>query len=187
MKNIFTEGWELRCETQLLAENRNRQRVYICSPLRAQNRNEVIGNMRNAKAYMYYAFNVMGYLAFAPHAFLPAFLNDEDESDRKFALAYGLQVLKQCQAIFVCGARISQGMEGEIFEAARMGLSIRVFAPSLLPKIKQIWSMAGGDPKAIETDIIHLTMASEKPVTCYTQNILAYEQSEKENKYAVSI
>ena len=171
MKNIFTDGWELRCETQFLTEDRERRKVYICSPLRAQDRKGVLRNMRNAKAYMHYAFGAMKCLAYAPHAFLPAFLDDEIEDDRKFALALGYRILKKCQSIFVCGNKISQGMEGEIAEAAKQGIVIRGFESSLMQNVKRIVADATGDVKKIVLDQSHPPMASENPITSHIRFI----------------
>ena len=185
MKNIFTEGWELRCETQL--PDPNRPSAYICSPLRDPSKGGVLKNMRRAKAYTFYAMEMLGYTAFAPHAFLPAFLDGEIEQDRALALWFGLQVLKRCGELFVCGNFISRGMEGEIAEAAKLGLVIRVFESSLMQNVKRIVVDATGDVKKIVLDQSHPPMASENPITSHIRFINDLTQYEKGLQHALSV
>ena len=87
--NIFTDNWESRLESQFLKNNRCCKKVYICSPLSAETDEEMLSNMRNARAYMYYAMTVMGYAARAPHAYLPMLLCDKIPSERAAALTFG--------------------------------------------------------------------------------------------------
>ena len=185
MKNIFTEDWELRCETQL--PDPNRPRAYICSPLRDPSKDGVLKNMRRAKAYMFYAMEVLGYTAFAPHAFLPAFLDDEIEQDRALALQFGLQVLKRCDELFVCGNSISPGMEGEIAEAAKRDITIRVFNPSLLQNARNIVAGAAGDIRKVALNQCHPPMASENPITSHIRFINDLTQYEKGLQHALSV
>ena len=112
--NIFTDNWESRLESQFLKNNRCCKKVYICSPLSAETDEEMLSNMRNARAYMYYAMIVMGYAARAPHAYLPLLLCDEIPAERAIALRFGLEILEQSDIMLVCGNRLSNGMRGEI-------------------------------------------------------------------------
>lgn len=185
MKNIFTKGWELRCETQL--PDKNRLRAYICSPLRSADTSGVLKNMRKAKAYMFYAAEMMGFAAFAPHAFFPVFLDDEVEQDRALALWFGTQVLKRCDEMFVCGSSTSSGMEGEIAEAAKLGIPIRIFNPTLLQNVRLIVLNAAGDARKIVLDQCHPAMASDSPITCHVQFINSLTQFEKEGLHALSV
>lgn len=125
--NIFTDNWESRLESQFLKNNRCCKKVYICSPLSAETDEEMLSNMRNARAYMYYAMTVMGYAARAPHAYLPMLLCDKIPSERAAALTFGLQLLSDSDMLFVCGSRISQGMRGEILHAVSLNMSIYTF------------------------------------------------------------
>lgn len=69
MKNIFNEGWELRCEAQFQSHSQDSFKAYVCSPLRADTLEDVRKNMLAAKAYMLYALETIGIYAYAPHAF----------------------------------------------------------------------------------------------------------------------
>lgn len=96
MKNIFTEGWELRYEAESMAHNKDKIQAYVCSPLRAAISADVQRNMRTARAYMAYAFEAMHFNAVAPHAYLPVILDDNKPSERALAL---------CNNKGICGRR----------------------------------------------------------------------------------
>ena len=102
--NIFTDNWESRLESQFLKNNRCCKKVYICSPLSAETDEEMLSNMRNARAYMYYAMTVMGYAARAPHAYLPMLLCDKIPSERAAALTFGLQLLSDSDMLLYAAA-----------------------------------------------------------------------------------
>lgn len=78
----------MRCEAQFLTQNKNRERAYICSPLRADDDKLVRQNMHTSKAYMYYASTVLDVAACAPHAYLPFFLCDEKSEDKGAGTAF---------------------------------------------------------------------------------------------------
>ena len=123
MKNIYSQGWELCLEAQFLNENKYRRRAYICSPLRAEQNREIMLNMRAARAYMFYAAVRLGFLARAPHAYLPMLLCDANKNERRLALEFGLELLGISDVMLVCGDHISEGMAGEMLY--RAGLALR--------------------------------------------------------------
>lgn len=106
--------------------------AYICSPLHAETDEKMQINMFAAYLYMQYASATMGYFAKAVHAFLPNILNDNNLEEREQALNLGLQILDKSDILMVCGNRLSEGMKGEIIQAAEKGKRIIVFNENLL-------------------------------------------------------
>lgn len=96
-----------------------RKMLYIASPLRG----DVEQNIANALHYCAVALE-NGYLPIAPHAMYPGVFDDEIPEQRAAALEVGLQFLRQCAGMWVCGDRISAGMQGEIELAQQLGKSV---------------------------------------------------------------
>lgn len=134
-KNLpLPENWEMMLE-QVLLENsvgQKRNRIYICSPCRSDTARGVLRNMKAARIYMFYAhFHFVG-VPKAPHAYLPALLNDNDVAERALALDFGKRLLERCDKLFVCGDKLSEGMYGEIIAAISQGIAVEVFC-------KEVW------------------------------------------------
>ena len=115
-----------------LTQSLKNERAYICSPLHAETDEKMQVNMLAAYMYMQYASATMGYPAKAVHAFLPNILNDNNVEEREQALTLGLQILDKSDVLMVCGDRLSEGMKGEIFQAAEKRKRIIVFNKKLL-------------------------------------------------------
>ena len=94
---------------QFLKNDRCKKRAYICSPLSAVTDEEMVENIKIARAYMYYAMKKMGMNASAPHAYLPMLLCDKVPADRSIALQFGLELLEESDVLLICGNRISSG------------------------------------------------------------------------------
>ena len=67
---------------------------------------------------------LFGCRAVATHAYLPLLLDDNDPAERELALEFGIKLLATCDALIVCGARITSGMAGEIKKAMELGIPI---------------------------------------------------------------
>lgn len=93
------------------------KRAYICSPLFAPAQPEVRRNMLKARMYMEQIAVTYHCRTFAPHAYLPELLDDRNPKERGIALSFGMEVLGICDALIICGNRISPGMRREIQEA----------------------------------------------------------------------
>lgn len=89
--------------------------VYICSPLRG----DIEANVRRAARYCAYAAGC-GVIPIAPHVAWNGIFDDTVPEKRETALRLGLELLKRCDEVWVMGNEISQGMQGEIDEAARL-------------------------------------------------------------------
>lgn len=108
---------------------KERKRAYICSPLSAPTRQGIQLNMQKAREYMWIIENQYGYRTYAPHAYLPELLDDQCQEERALGLSFGMEILKLCQVLIICGNRVSEGMCREIEAAAKLGLEIYSCSP----------------------------------------------------------
>ncbi|MDD6484024.1 MAG: DUF4406 domain-containing protein [Clostridiales bacterium] len=107
------------------------RRIYVCSPLHAADEKGIRENMMSARAICRYINDYFSsYRAYAPHAWLPEMLDDNNECERQLGLSFGLELLLLCDIVYVCGDRISEGMKQEIKLAKEMGKQI-LFTPKL--------------------------------------------------------
>ena len=87
--------------------------TYVCSPLSAPTRAEMLANAAKASTYMMKAEQEFGNRAVAPHAYLPFLLDDTAPEERALALEFGQKLLAMCTRLVVYGDRISSGMSAE--------------------------------------------------------------------------
>lgn len=113
--------------------------VYICSPLRGQTPEETYQNMLVARKYMLATYRLTGDPAVAPHAYLPVVLDDTVPEEREYGLLAGKKLLYRCKKLFVCGDRISEGMKGEIMEAALLGKPIVTFDRNMFCRVANLF------------------------------------------------
>ena len=98
--------------------------TYVCSPLSAPTRAEMLANAAKASTYMMKAEQEFGNRAVAPHAYLPFLLDDTAPEERALALEFGQKLLAMCTRLVVYGDRISSGMKEEIRRARELGIPI---------------------------------------------------------------
>ena len=98
--------------------------TYVCSPLSAPTRAEMLANAAKACTYMAWAEKEFGDRAVAPHAYLPYLLDDRVPAERELALDFGLKLLSMCSRIVVYGDRITAGMKGEISKAIALNIPV---------------------------------------------------------------
>ncbi len=94
--------------------------VYICSPLRGN----IEKNMKKAIAYCACAAR-QGVIPIAPHTTFTLYLQDNIDAQRQQGLNMGLELLKRCDELWVCGDTVSQGMKGEIAQAKEQSIATR--------------------------------------------------------------
>ena len=94
--------------------------VYICSPYSG----DVEANVTAARNYCRLAVD-KGYIPVAPHLLYPQFMNDDDPAERKLGLSFGNVLMSKCSELWVCGDRLSPGMESEFDLASERGMTIR--------------------------------------------------------------
>ena len=100
------------------------KKVYICSPLSADTKEQRAHNMDMARFYLDRMSELYHCRTFASHAHLPLMLDDSIKEERASALAIGRIMLDLCDVLVICGRRISSGMSGEIREAFEKGKEV---------------------------------------------------------------
>ena len=81
--------------------------TYVCSPLSAPSRAEMLANAAKACTYAVKAEEEFGDRAVAPHAYLPYLLDDRIAEQRALALEFDMKLLTMCARVFVFGSAIS--------------------------------------------------------------------------------
>ena len=123
--------------------DKERKTAYICSPYNADTFEKRCENMLLARVYMKYATENLGVNARAPHAYLPMVTYEEKPEERQLALEFGQKLLECCDVIYVCGNRMSRGMEGELQRAASLNMEIVVFDLNLYIEVKHLMVRIG--------------------------------------------
>ena len=99
--------------------NNHTKKVFICSNYRG----DVESNVKNAIHWCKKATN-QGYLPIAPHLYFPQFLDDDIPNERELGIAWGIDILNDCDELWVCSKDISDGMKREIEYARGQGIPI---------------------------------------------------------------
>lgn len=86
MDNIYHQYWQQELMYQLASADCHRKRAYVCSPFRADTREQREKNLRTARAYMFYANKKMNMNAAAPHAYTTETIADTSMSGTSEAL-----------------------------------------------------------------------------------------------------
>lgn len=107
--------------------------MYICSPYAG----DIDQNIRFAKATCWYAAK-QGYAPVAPHLLYPQFLNDAVSAERESGIRMGLRLLSACDELWICGPKISAGMEKEIAEAGRLGIPVSKMSAGQIQEEKTV-------------------------------------------------
>lgn len=97
------------------------EKVYICSAYHG----DVEENSRKASEYCRYAAVECGVMPIAPHLLFPQFLDDYDETERNMGIQMGLELLRECSALWYFGDRITPGMVEEITTARELGIPVQ--------------------------------------------------------------
>ncbi len=82
--------------------------VYIASPLSG----DTAHNLAFARQACRYAI-AQDAIPFAPHLLYTQMLDDRNPAERQLGIDMGNQMLGLCEELWLCGDRISPGMEGE--------------------------------------------------------------------------
>ena len=99
--------------------NNHTKKVFICSNYRG----DVETNVKNAIHWCKEATN-QGYLPIAPHLYFPQFLDDDIPSERESGITWGIDILSDCDELWICSKDISDGMKREIEYARAQGIPI---------------------------------------------------------------
>lgn len=98
----------------------SKELVYIISPYAGNVQANVAFAIRCCRMAIQ-----QGFVPIAVHLLYPQILNDKDPVEREVGLELGLNILRHCAAAWVCGTRISPGMEGEIQAAQQLNIPIK--------------------------------------------------------------
>ena len=93
--------------------------VYVCSPYRG----DVERNVEKAIRACKYVVS-RGYLPLAPHLLFPQFMNDNIEEERELAMDFNSKLILKCDAFWVFGDIVTEGMAAEIEIASAAGMLI---------------------------------------------------------------
>lgn len=96
--------------------------IYVCTPYRASTTEELTENVELAKRVCQRVLSEND-VPVAPHLFFPQL-----SVTRKVGTEAGLKLLEKCDAVYVCGSRISQGMAAEIENAIKLGIPVKCVA-----------------------------------------------------------
>jgi len=105
--------------------------IYICSPFAG----DMKGNRQKAIDYCKYAIEC-GVTPIAPHLLYPQFLDDTVSSERELGMKMGLELLDNCNSLWVMGDVISKGMKEEIEYAKKNCIPIEYFSSQDISTIK---------------------------------------------------
>lgn len=94
--------------------------VYIASPYAG----DVEGNVEFAKAACRLAM-AQGSTPVAAHLLYPQMLDDTVPEQRELGVRLGLKLLEVCSELWLCGSRISSGMQEELKAAWKYGIPVR--------------------------------------------------------------
>lgn len=99
-----------------------RKRVYICSPYSAPTSEQIEENCQIARAMSRLAVS-RGHWPIAPHLLLPQYISEDTE--RELATGLGLELIRECDELWVLSGRRSAGMIRELEEAYRLAKAVR--------------------------------------------------------------
>lgn len=108
------------------------KKVYICSPYASQGDRKQ--NVANAIEYCRMAI-MRGFIPIAPHVFYTQMLNDDIEAERAAGLAIGIELLKECEEIWVFGP-VKGGMIAEVQKAKEIGIEV-LYVPVTFSPIRE--------------------------------------------------
>lgn len=95
------------------------RRVYIAHPVRG----DIIANLNHAKSWVRWAASEMEVCPLAPYLYLQEIMNGSEKELQHLLLEH----LKFVDELWVCGTKITEGMQIEIDYAQRWMLPIKYF------------------------------------------------------------
>jgi len=94
--------------------------IYIASPLSG----DMARNLEFARQACRYAI-AQNAVPFAPHLLYTQILDDGSPAERQLGIDMGSQILRLCDELWLCGARISPGMAEEKELAESLDIPVR--------------------------------------------------------------
>lgn len=160
-KLSLPDNWEAVLELMMLKRpvDSKCERIYICSPCRAETSDGVIRNMKAARIYMFYAYTHFACVPIAPHAYVPILLSDISKDERELALWFGKEALIGCDKLFICGNRLTDGMFDEIERALITGIDVTVFHQKVYDELRERIYLDDATSRYLRFDAGHLHFA----------------------------
>lgn len=95
--------------------------IFVSSPLRG----DIKGNLEKAKKYA----KLVSFegIPIVPHLYFTTFLDDSNKADRWTGRRRGLQLLEQCQEMWVFADEVTEGMIEEIKTATELKIPIKFY------------------------------------------------------------
>lgn len=118
--------------------------VYIASPYAG----DVEGNVEFAKAACRLAME-QGSTPVAAHLLYPQMLDDTVPKQRELGIRMGLNLLGACSELWLCGSRISGGMQEELKEAWRHRIPVRRIPREAVEEFLQPEPVLGGQVQSM--------------------------------------
>ena len=118
--------------------------VYIASPYAG----DVEGNVEFAKAACRLAME-QGSTPVAAHLLYPQMLDDTVPKQRELGIRMGLKLLGACSELWLCGSRVSGGMQEELKEAWRHRIPVRRIPREAVEEFLQPEPVLGGQVQSI--------------------------------------
>ena len=95
------------------------KKVFVCSPYR--------GNIEKNTKMAVFAARVIcncGHIPVVPHLYFPQFLDDKDQFERIRGIEYGIELMQECDQLWLLGPEISKGMECELEVAKKIRIPV---------------------------------------------------------------
>ncbi len=119
--------------------------VYIASPYAG----DVEGNVEFAKAACRLAMEE-GSTPVAAHLLYPQMLDDMIPEQRELGIRMGLKLLEACSELWLCGSRISSGMQEELKTARIHGIPVRRIPWEMVAEFMQPEPDMGGQVQSMQ-------------------------------------
>jgi hypothetical protein len=97
-------------------------KVFICSPYRG----DVEKNVEIAKRVIRHVL-FRGDIPIAPHLYFPQFLDETSQVDRIQGIKMGVELMKDCDELWLIGTKITSGMEFELEAAKKIGIKVKLY------------------------------------------------------------
>lgn len=102
------------------------KKVFVCSPYR--------GHIEKNTKRAAYAAKILcdcGYIPIVPHLYFPQFLDDTDPYQRILGIELGVELMKECDLLWLLGPEITKGMEYELKAAKEIHIPVKMYDDQL--------------------------------------------------------
>ena len=102
------------------------KKIFVCSPYRG----DVEKNTKRA-AQVARILCECGYIPVVPHLYFPNFLREDDQYERIRGIELGIELMKECDKIWLLGPKITNGMEYELETAKELQIPVEMYDEKL--------------------------------------------------------